>query len=71
MNQEQLQEFINHPRRWPYRPMLPMKCYLDEGVIIGYMGEGRGLVIFDYDSHQPREEFASLEALYRAGWRID
>lgn len=71
MAPEEVRDFLNHPSRWPYRPMLPMKLYLDEGVLTGYLMEQQGLSVFDYDSRQPIEQFGSIGELLDAGWRID
>lgn len=68
---EETRDFLDTPSRWPYRPMLPMKLYLDEGAITGYLMEQQGLRIFDYDTKQPIQSFASVEELTEAGWEID
>lgn len=51
--------------------MLPMKLFHHHGIATGYMIEGRGLTVFDYDSNEPQEAYGSVEELYEAGWRID
>ena len=71
MSPSEFADFINHPSRWPYRPMLPRKLFLDEGVLTGYMMEQQGLSVFAYDTNTPIECFDSLEELIDAGWQID
>lgn len=71
MSLDEIQEFINHPSRWPYRPMLPMKMALSEGMATGYLMEQQGLRIFDYNSRAPVDEYQTVAELVEAGWRID
>lgn len=68
---EDMTDFLNAPSRWPYRPRLPMKLYLTEGVLTGYLMEQQGLRVLDYDTGQPIQAFESVAALVEAGWEID
>lgn len=71
MTPEELREWLNRPSRWPHRPNLPMKLFLDQGgVVTGLILEGRGLTIFDHQ-RQPMEQYATVEDLAEAGWEVD
>lgn len=76
-------KFMQMPDEWPRWPLLPLKrgpfSYEQE---FGFMVEGEGLVVFRGALYQlfdkklsiedfSREEFASFEAIYDAGWRVD
>lgn len=65
-----LGEWINQPSRWPYRPYLPMRLFMDAGALTGYLMEGRGLTIFD-DKGDVVEQFNSVDEMAKAGWQVD
>ena len=71
MTAEELRGWVDSPSRWPLRPALPMKLYLDEGIANGLILEGRGLAILDYESGQPVARFSSVDEMAEAGWEVD
>ena len=68
MTEQELREWLNTPSRWPYRPRLPMKLFLERGgVATGNVLEGRGLTIFDRDG-RVLNQYTSVEQMAEAGW---
>lgn len=71
MTTDELRWWLNTPERWPTRPRLPVRLFLDRGgVATGLILEGRGLTIFDYDG-SILYQYASVEDMADAGWEID
>lgn len=70
-------KMMSRPQCWPTWPLLPLIKGSSAGVMID-SPEVRTSVILcnmfmlpDNPKDAPKEEYASFEAIYNAGWRVD